>query len=331
MYANRRALYEELERSCESKVLVYVTGDRQKLETQVSADGLDFFVNHLDQIGVVPKISLYLYTRGGNTLAAWNLTHLVRTFCDELEVIVPSKAQSAGTLMALGANKIVMTKQAALGPIDPSVNTPLNPEIPGAPNSRMPVNVEMINGFIEMAKETLGAGVDMTEVFVRLSEAIHPLVLGQAYRSRHQIRMLARRLLAYHMGEDDKTARILDFLCSESGSHDYTINRREAVDDLGLPVETPTAELYRTIKTIYDDIAAELELTTPYDPSLILAGQTTAAYSLPRALIESVSGGSDVFVSEGQLVVQQLKTPQGITQDAIHDRRQFEGWRHRDA
>ena len=32
-------------------------------------------------------------------------------------------------MMSIGADKIVMTKQAVLGPIDPSVNSPLNPQV----------------------------------------------------------------------------------------------------------------------------------------------------------------------------------------------------------
>ncbi len=51
---------------------------------------------------------------------------MLRMFCDELEVIVPARARSAGTLMCLGADKVVMTKQATLGPIDPSLTGPLN-------------------------------------------------------------------------------------------------------------------------------------------------------------------------------------------------------------
>src|SRR4051812_38640883 len=132
MYADRKALYAQIEAERQTKLLVYITGDRPGLETQVGPDVYDRFVNHLDRIGVVPKISLYLYTRGGDTLAAWSLVNLIRQSCDELEMIIPSKAHSAGTLMCLGANRIVMTKQATLGPIDPSITGPLNPQIPGA-------------------------------------------------------------------------------------------------------------------------------------------------------------------------------------------------------
>ncbi|MDD2238209.1 MAG: ATP-dependent Clp protease proteolytic subunit [Kiritimatiellae bacterium] len=137
MYTQRKQLIQELEASRESRVLCYVTGDRRGLETQISSETYDLFVNHLDTIGPVKRISLYLYTRGGDTLAAWSIINLIRQFADELEVIVPSKCHSAGTLMCLGANSIIMTKQATLGPIDPSVNNPLNPQIPRALGSAL--------------------------------------------------------------------------------------------------------------------------------------------------------------------------------------------------
>jgi hypothetical protein len=42
------------------------------MEAQIHQEVYDFFVNLLDEIGVVKKISLVLYTRGGSTLAGWS-------------------------------------------------------------------------------------------------------------------------------------------------------------------------------------------------------------------------------------------------------------------
>ena len=130
LYKDRVELYKKLEKQLKSHVLVYVTGDRPGFETQIAGDTIDLFIEQLDKIGIVKKISLYLYTRGGDTAAAWNIINLLRQYCDELQVIVPHKAHSAGTIISLGANSIIMTKQATLGPIDPSLNTPLNPRMP---------------------------------------------------------------------------------------------------------------------------------------------------------------------------------------------------------
>jgi Periplasmic serine proteases (ClpP class) len=329
MYPDRKQLYQKMEELRKSKVLVYVTGDRRQLETKIGSDVIDFFTHHLDLISSDDRISLYLYTRGGETLAAWSLVNLIRQFADYLEVIVPSKAHSAGTLMSLGANSIIMTKQATLGPIDPSVNTPLNPQVPGAPpHAKIPVNVEDLNGFVEYCRQTLGENAEMRELLLTLSEKVHPLVLGNAFRARGQIRMLATKLLSNQEHEDEKLEELLKFLCSESGSHDYTINRREARDELGLPIEKPDDELYALIKAIYDDIASELELTLPYEPNSILGTDNTKEYCLPRALVESVAGGSHCFYSEGKLARTQVQQQPGVVQTAIQDSRTFEGWRH---
>ena len=330
MYKERIELYKALEQNRGSRVIVYITGDRQNLETQIHPEVLDLLVNHLDIIGSVPKISLYLYTRGGHTLAAWSIANFIRQYCDEFEVIIPSKAHSGGTLICLGANTIIMTKQATLGPIDPSVNTPLNPSISGAPpDARVPVSVEAINGFIQLAKETgIKSSSDLSTVISTLASHVHPLVLGEVYRTRSQIRMLGQRLLSKHMRNDGKIKKILSFLCSESGSHDYTIYRQEARNELGLNIEAPSPELYEIIKKIYDNIANDLQLTIPYNPNILLGGQNQVVYNFERALVESAVGGSHRFSSEGRLTKQQITAPNGIVQEAIQDVRTFEGWKH---
>jgi len=332
MYKDRINLYKELERQRESKLLVYITGDRPGLETQIAQDAIDYFIEHLDLIGVTRKISLFLYTRGGDTLAAWSIVNLIRQFCEEFEVIIPLKAHSAGTLISLGANKLLMTKQATLGPIDPSVNNALNPQVPGAGiTAKVPVSVEAVNGFLELAKDGLGITNEesLAKIFIKLADMIHPIVLGQVYRAKTQIQMLAERLLRTQITDEENLHKIISFLCSESGSHDYTINRREARDYLGLNVDKPDDKLYNLIKTIYDDIKNELLLNIPFDPNNVLKGEEMCQYFFRRCLIESVAGGSDVFVTEGVLKKVHVPVQSGIpAQVAINDTRIFEGWRH---
>lgn len=329
MFDTRKEHLRQLGESRSSTVLLYVTGDRMQLETQIGKDALTLLVHHLDLIEHSRKITLFLYTNGGDVIAAWSIANLIRQFCDEFEVIVSSKALSGGTLICLGADQIVMTKQAVLGPIDPSTNSPLNPPVPGAPpHAKAPVSVEAITGFIDFAKETLGKGADLQAVFAQLASSIHPHVLGQAFRSRSQIRMLANKLLSTHPSDKIDKEKVLNFLCSESGSHDYTITRQEARDALGLPVERPDDTLYTQIRALHEDFAAELELRNAYDPNIYLAGAPTAVYQFPRALIESVKGGSHVFVSGGMLSRQQIQLQPGVVQQAINDNRTFEGWRH---
>jgi hypothetical protein len=342
--ANLRAMaLQDLEEKRNSKVILYATSDRRHLEANIAADILPFFVNHLDTIGDIEKISLVLYTRGGETLAAWSLVNLIRNFCKDFEVIVPFHCHSAGTLICLGADRIVMTKQATLGPIDPSVNGPMNPiAVLNNQQIQVPVSVEFVNGYLEMAKTELGISDEHTlaGLLDNLSNKIHPMVLGQVQRTRAQIQMLAKKLLKYQAIDIQKQDDIVKFLCKESGSHDYTIYRKEAKDELGLNIEKPDDTLYAIIQSIYADIKNDMELDVPFEPAILLSGSPNYSYSCKRAIIESISGGIDAFVSEGQLAKQVVPAPQmpgGISmgmipnmlpQTFIQDNRTFEGWRH---
>ena len=332
MRRDRLDLYRQLEEQRGSKLLVYVTSTRQGLETQIANDILPKVAEHLDKIGDTEKISLYLYTNGGNTLTAWSLVNLIRSFCENFEVIIPSNCFSSGTLICLGANTLVMTKQATLGPIDPSINGPLNPMIPGIndPNAKVPVSVEFVNAYIEMAKRDFGITDqrNMTDILLHLSEKIHPLTLGQVYKSKSQIQMLARKLMKWQDLGEEKENAIIKFLCSESGSHDYSIRRKEAYESLGLNIEKPNQNLYNIIKNIYDDISNELELETPYSPAIILNETNEYEYAFRRGLIESIYNQTDVFLSEGKLIKQPISLPGMPPQTSISDNRSFDGWKH---
>lgn len=321
MYSDRIKQYEFLEQAFDGKFLAYITGDRPGFETRIAPDVIDLFISQLDKIGPVNRIILYLYTRGGDTSAAWNIVNLLKMYCEDLVVIVPHKAHSSGTIISLGANKIIMTKQATLSPIDPSLNSPLNPIIPNDPDhSTTAVSVEAVKGYIELAKNEFAIKDNkaLGQVLIELSKAVHPLVLGQVYRTRAQIKMLASKLLKNQINDVKKMNKIIEFLCSDSGSHDYTINRREAKSELGLNVHKPTNEQYAAIKAIYDSFSEELGFGQVFDPRTI-----NGAYAIRRGFIESICGGSDFFVTEGRCV-----TAAGPKGPVLQMNKVFEGWRH---
>ncbi len=322
-----------IEEMRDSTAILYVTGDRQGLDTQIGQDVIDLFVDHLDAIGPVDKLSLVLYTIGGSTSAAWNLVNLLHMFCDEFEVIVPGKCMSAGTLISLGADQIVMTKQATLGPIDPSLQHPLGPQIPGAsPEARASVSVEAVFGYLDEF-ESRGFDDDLIyKAFLELADKVHPLVLGEIFRTRQQIRDLAKRLLKMHKYDEDTISGIINFLCSESGSHDYTINRREA-KDLGLNIEKCTASLYSVLRKLRKSYSDQLKLQQPYDINevrLQAVLNQESEYQYTRAIIESCQFGAHHFVTEGTILAETIvhgSDQPNLQQTAIHDRRTFEGWR----
>ena len=174
---------------------------------------------------------------------------------------------------------------------------------------------------MEFAKNELAIKDDcaLASIWEKLSDFVHPLVLGQVYLSKAQIQMMAEALLKNQVTDPEKIKNIIAFLCSESGSHDYTINRREAKDGLGLNIVKPTSTQYEIIKRLYDDLNEELLFSKPFS-----LAEINGAYATRRCLLESVTGGSDFFVTEGAVV--RGKLPDG--QITIQNRVNFEGWRH---
>ena len=62
---------------------------------------------------------LLLNSPGGEGETAIRLVRAAQARCSELTVIIPDQAKSAATLLALGANHILMSPMSDLGPIDP--------------------------------------------------------------------------------------------------------------------------------------------------------------------------------------------------------------------
>jgi len=84
----------------------------------------------LAAMGKVENLDLVVHTFGGSGETAEKIVEMCRNHCQgEFRVVVPNMAKSAGTLIALGADRIVMGYCSELGPIDPQIpivvgNTP---------------------------------------------------------------------------------------------------------------------------------------------------------------------------------------------------------------
>ena len=117
----RQILIRDIE-TTQPKLLCYVAGNKAPV------DRLDTlgFVDMLHNVNPGDPIDLMLHTPGGDVDAAEKLITLLRSAVGEegqLRIIVPDYAKSAGTLMALGANTILMSDSSELGPIDPQVSS----------------------------------------------------------------------------------------------------------------------------------------------------------------------------------------------------------------
>jgi ClpP class serine protease len=66
-------------------------------------------------------LDIVLHTPGGLVLAALQIARAIREHKAKTTVFVPHYAMSGGTLIALAADEIIMSRHAVLGPIDPQL------------------------------------------------------------------------------------------------------------------------------------------------------------------------------------------------------------------
>lgn len=302
MPQTNQPLVQQLQKFRHSKIIAYITGDRKPFATRVADDVVPILNEHLEQIGQQKKISMYLYTRGGDMIAPIKIIKLLRNHTDELEIIVPYRAHSAGTLIALGADKIVMGKLAELSPVDPSTTHPFNPQHPQT-KQPMEISVEDLNSYLLMAQEQAKIPDDkMAEIFKTLSEKIHPLSIGNVYRAYRMAKQMTEKLLKLHFRQDldkDKIAKIVKQITQDICIHGYPITRDEA-KNLGLNIESASLAEDKIMWQLYEAYEETLELKKPFNPVDILGGKDYEDFSYIGALIESESLAHK-FVFQGKL------------------------------
>lgn len=72
-------------------------------------------------------VHVLVHSKGGSLDSAFKVVLFLRRFVKEVRVYVPSRAKSAATLIAVGADRIVMSPFAELGPLDTQITDPRNP------------------------------------------------------------------------------------------------------------------------------------------------------------------------------------------------------------
>lgn len=339
----RKLLIQKIEKLRKSQVVTYLTSDRQgPMNAKIALDVIPIFSKQLQTIGKTKNIDLFLYSSGGDTVVPWRLVSMIREYCDKFSVLVPYKAHSAATMIALGADEIVMSDLSELSPIDPSTANVFNPQDPQNPQNKIPISVEDVMAYFDLAKNKFGikSDEDLSKIFNKFVESnpqIHPLALGNVNRIHNLIRILAKRLLKNHKPsmKEEEIEKIVDYFTEKLYSHQYLIGRKEAKEDLGLKsVQYANSALSKVMTDLYEEYKKEMDLDILWNPENELglnAIQNKKDYKI--AFIESRELSSHFELSieyRKQQVNMVQQTPQGpiqIPQEQVGFRIIRQGWK----
>lgn len=272
------------------------------------------FLDLLNEIGHVEQIDLFLYTRGGATESVWPMITSIREHCSRFSVLVPFRAHSAGTLLCLGADEVVMADGAELSPIDPTTGNQFNPRDPTNPGNQYGISVEDVFAYFKLSEDLAKIKEEplRLQVFQQLTQQVHPLALGNVQRVYLLIRSLAQRLLALHLPDKDaeKIGRMIQGLTTEFYSHVHAISRQEAIELLGGWVREPLEKEAGPIKSLFDAYASTLGLRERFNLPEYMGDEPTRDLHVLGAFMETAA--SSYTYTTDVTVMQRPNLPEGV-------------------
>ena len=272
---DRVRLIRAIERKRGSRVIVYLTSDRPNLTAQMQGDVIPIIERQLRALvtGSTRKIDLFLYSRGGDINVPWSLVSLARQFLGDrsLGVLIPFRAHSGATVLALGADEIVITRAGEFSPIDATIERgPHNPRDPLS-KAALPISVEDARGFFTLL-ETIGLDdpSHKSAAFAHLAQSVHPLALGSVNRILDQTKRVAGQMLESRIDplSEAENKAIVDRLSSEIGSHAHTIRFDEAVK-MGITFARSATEegIEDEMWALFEAYAEYFELNSVFQPN----------------------------------------------------------------
>jgi hypothetical protein len=215
----------------------------------------------LERRGPGERSYYFVKSDGGNGRASLRMVNLLREYYQEIIALVPLNAESAATMLVLGANEIHMGPLAFLTAVDTSLTHALSP-------------VDKDNDLVSVGQNELHRIIGLwnkendsyqKNPYESLFQYIHPLVFGAVDRASSLSTMLCEDILSYHLDDEEKRKAISELLNNKYPSHGYPIVLREA-QKIGLKAEKLDGELEKLLlelNTVYSEMGQHCR--TDYD------------------------------------------------------------------
>jgi hypothetical protein len=200
------------------------------------------FAHNIHKLKEQEKVALLVFSPGGMAGPAFKLASLLRKHCGGFIGIVPYYAKSAATLFLLGADKIIMSKHAELGPLDAQIEDIDKEKRISAlevVQAIQRLNSEAIRAVDQQMLHWLGRTrkkVDkllpiathfVSEMMQPLFDKIDTVYFTGVARNLKIAQDYAQRLLETRGLSKDKAGTIADILTNAYSEHGYVIDSNE--------------------------------------------------------------------------------------------------------
>ncbi|HVL87766.1 MAG TPA: ATP-dependent Clp protease proteolytic subunit [Candidatus Thermoplasmatota archaeon] len=225
----RRRILRALEEESGATVLTLVHGKGPlslfgwPIYTMIDMDDAEALLRAIRRVGPDRPLDVVVHTPGGQYHAALQIARALSHHKARVRVLVPHYAMSGGTLIALGADEIVMDPDAVMGAVDPQVGDLLR-------------GWHSTTSWVKIAREK---GKDADDATLALADVSEKLLAG----TRQAVLDLVK----------DKVPQpetLVARLVQGGYAHAYPLSPAQ-MKDLGLPVRTDLSPRVHDLLALY--------------------------------------------------------------------------------
>jgi len=275
-YQERLTLYRDIESSRGRPLICYITSIRPQasggIGAQIAGDVIPELIKQINLVSAEhQELDFLVVSNGGDPIAAARVISLLRERFKKVSVLIPYVAYSGATLLALGADEIVMHPFSNLGPVDPQLI------VPSAEGGAIAYGAEDLRNFISFVREVgISDQEEMARAFELLTKEVGAVRLGVANRSSHLMQTLGEKLLSLHLKDNTQAKTIAETLSRSYHHHGYPLGPSDA-ESIGLPVVRATDELEMSIWQVWEDLEQEMECNKVFYPLEVVLSDPNAA------------------------------------------------------
>jgi len=284
-FAERKALYEQIEAKRKKPLIAYVTSSRHNASAQMGGDVIPEYSKQILRLpNDLKSVDLLIVSNGGDPTVAWRVICMLREKVEHISVLLPNAAFSAATLLALGANEIIMHPFANLGPVDPQLVSVKKSSGAGGQPEVSSFGSEDLRNYLEFVKKDVGISdqEQLEKAFELVGKEIGTIQIGAARRSSYLALSMGEKLLELHMKDDKSKAKaIAETLNKSFYYHGYPVGRKEA-KEIGLPIVDADEALETLLWQVWEDIENEMQCNKPFNPlEVVFSSPAMAAILAP--------------------------------------------------
>ena len=184
-------------------VIAYTSAFLQKpqvpgLSTTINREDINGFMAGVHGLDPHKSLLLLLHTPGGLPDAAQTIVSYLRSKYADIHAVIPTYAMSAGTMVALGCDRIIMGRQSQLGPTDPQLVV-----------GQRPFSAHSIVSQFDQAKNQIVQNPVTAHAWAPVLRTFGPALLEEARKSLEYTRSLVENCCSSTCSEPAMTRRPL--------------------------------------------------------------------------------------------------------------------------